>query len=155
MQMTVIWEVKAYCTQVVYIDKHIYMRMIIWWILSNITETITPTLADTIQWRHKDHDGVSNHQSHDCLLNRLFRCTSKKTSKLCVTGFCVASYAENVSIWWHHNDLMWGFNLLLQFFLVRPFRITFVPTHRTLNCSGSHWGDWLANTTIVLQQMAC
>ena len=24
-------------------------------------------------WRHNGHDGVSNHQPHDCLLNRLFR----------------------------------------------------------------------------------
>ena len=33
-------------------------------------------------------DGVSNHQLHDCLLNRLFRRRSKKTSKLRVTGLC-------------------------------------------------------------------
>ena len=32
--------------------------------------------------------GVSNHQPHDCLLNRLFRHRSKKTSKLRVTGLC-------------------------------------------------------------------
>ena len=32
--------------------------------------------------------GVSNHQAHDCLLNRLFRRISKKTSKLRVTGLC-------------------------------------------------------------------
>ena len=37
-------------------------------------------------WRHNDHDGVSNHQPHGCLLNRLFRRRSKKTSKLRVTG---------------------------------------------------------------------
>ena len=24
-------------------------------------------------WRHNEHDGVSNHQPYDCLLNRLFR----------------------------------------------------------------------------------
>ena len=45
----------------------------------------------TLQWRHNDHGGVSNHQSHGCLLNRLFRCRSKKTPKLRVTGLC----AEN------------------------------------------------------------
>ena len=53
------------------------------------------------------------------LLNRLFRRRSKKTSKLRVTGLCagnspgtgefpaqMASYAENVSIWWcHHVDV--------------------------------------------------
>ena len=61
-------------------------------------------------------NGVSNHQPHDCLLNRLFRHRSKKTSKLRVTGLCEenspvtsefpthrASYAENVWIWWHHH----------------------------------------------------
>ena len=70
-----------------------------------------------LQWRHNDHDGVSNHQPRDCLLNRLFRCRSKKTLKLRVTGLCVgnssvtvefpaqrASNAENVSIWWRHHE---------------------------------------------------
>ena len=61
-------------------------------------------------------DGVSNHQPRDCLLKRLFRRRSKKTSKLRVTGLCVgnspgtgeftaqmASNAENFSIWWRHH----------------------------------------------------
>ena len=43
----------------------------------------------SLQWRHNGRDSVSNHQPHDCLLNRLFRHTSKKTSKLRVTGLCV------------------------------------------------------------------
>ena len=68
------------------------------------------------QWRHNGRDGVSNHQTHDCLLNRLFGRRSKKTSKLRVTGLCawnspvtgefpaqMASNAENVSIWWRHH----------------------------------------------------
>ena len=72
----------------------------------------------TLQWRHNGRNSVSNHQPHDCLLNRLFRRRSKKTSKLRVTGLCVgnspgtgefpaqkASYAENVSIWWRHHEL--------------------------------------------------
>ena len=62
------------------------------------------------------HDSVSNHQPHDCFLNRLFRRRSKKTSKLRFTGLCkrnspgtgefpaqMASNAENVSIWWRHH----------------------------------------------------
>ena len=66
-----------------------------------------------LKWRHNELDGVSNHQPHDCLLNRLFRRRSKKSSKLRFTGLCVgnsrgtgefptqrASNAENVSIWW-------------------------------------------------------
>ena len=42
-----------------------------------------------LRWRHNGRDNVSNHQPHDCLLNRLFRPRSKKTSKLRVTGLCV------------------------------------------------------------------
>ena len=37
---------------------------------------------------HNERDGVSDHQSHECLLKRLFRRRSKKTSKLRVTGLC-------------------------------------------------------------------
>ena len=40
------------------------------------------------QWRQNGRDSVSNHQPHDCLLNRLFRRRSKKTSKLRVTDLC-------------------------------------------------------------------
>ena len=71
----------------------------------------------TLRWRHNARDGVSNHQRHDCLLNSLFGRRSKKTSKLCVAGLCagkspgtgefpaqMASYAENVAIWWRHHD---------------------------------------------------
>ena len=42
----------------------------------------------TLEWRHNGWDVVSNHQSHDCLLNRLFSRRSKKTSKLRVAGLC-------------------------------------------------------------------
>ena len=40
-----------------------------------------------LQWRHNGRGGVSNHQPHDSLLNRLFTHRSK-TSKLRVTGLC-------------------------------------------------------------------
>ena len=72
----------------------------------------------TLHWRHNERHGVSNHQPRDCLLNRLFWCRSKKTSKLRVTDLCEgnssvtgefptqrSSNAENVSIWWRHHDL--------------------------------------------------
>ena len=45
----------------------------------------------SLQWRHNGRDGVSGHQPHDCLLNRLFKQTSKKTLKLRVTGLCVGN----------------------------------------------------------------
>ena len=73
--------------------------------------------SNTLRWRHNGCDSVSNRQPHDCLLNRLFRHRSKKTSKPRVTGLCAgnspgtgefpaqrASYAENVSIWWRHHE---------------------------------------------------
>ena len=44
-----------------------------------------------ITWRHNGPYGVPNHQPHDCLLNRLFRRRSKKTSNLRVTGLCAVS----------------------------------------------------------------
>ena len=70
----------------------------------------------SLQWRHNDHDGVSNHQPHGCILNRLLRAQIKENIKaprhwpLCgeVTGTGEfptqrASNVENVSIWWRHH----------------------------------------------------
>ena len=48
----------------------------------------------TLQWRHNGRDSVSNHQPRECLLNRLIRCRSKKTSKLRVTGLCAGNSPE-------------------------------------------------------------
>ena len=45
-------------------------------------------LMYTLRWRQNGRDSISNHQPHDCLLNRLFRRRPKKTSKLRVTGLC-------------------------------------------------------------------
>ena len=95
-----------------------------------------------LQWRHNEHECVSNHQPHDCLLNRLFRRRSKIISKLCVTDLCEgnspvtgefparrASNAENVSIWWrrraspywvktvssrHQKSLHWGMKKMVE-----------------------------------------
>ena len=74
-----------------------------------------------LHWLHNERDGVSNHQPHDRLRNRLFRCRSKKKTKLRVTGLGAgnwtgtgefpgqrASNAENVSIWLRHFELVGG-----------------------------------------------
>ena len=42
----------------------------------------------TLQWRHNERLGVSNHRRLDCLLNRLLRRRWKKISKLRVNGLC-------------------------------------------------------------------
>ena len=80
-------------------------------------DALTSLSAITLQWRHNGHDGVSNHQPYDCLLNCLFRRRSNKTSKIRVTGLCEgnspvtgefpaqrASNAEHVAIWWRHHE---------------------------------------------------
>ena len=56
-----------------------------------LTMQSVSTETSPLRWRHNDHDGVSNHQPHGCLLSRLFRRWSKKTSKLRVTGLCVGN----------------------------------------------------------------
>ena len=91
---------------------------------TNAAEKFTITLVavnaseqgSALRWRHNGRDGVLNHHLQECLLNRLLRRRSKKTSKLRVTGLCVgnspvtgefsaqmASDTENVSIWWRNH----------------------------------------------------
>ena len=73
----------------------------------------------SLRWRHNEPNVVSNHQHLGCLLNRLFRRTSKTTSTFRVTGLCEgkppvtggfptqrASNAKKVSMWWRHH--VWG-----------------------------------------------
>ena len=73
-------------------------------------------MTNLLQWRHNGHDGVSNHQRNDCLLNSSFRRRSKKTPKTRVAGLCDGiapvtgefpaertSNTENASLWWRHH----------------------------------------------------
>ena len=92
----------------------------LWWFVNYSSGCAPGRCHDIIalQWLHNGRDGISNHLRFDCLLNRLFRRRSKKTSKLRFTGLCWghspgtgecpsqrAGNAENVSIWWRHRDL--------------------------------------------------
>ena len=102
----------------------------------------------SLRWRHSDHAGVSNHQPHGCLLNRLFGRKSKKTLKLRVTGLCagnspgtgefpaqMASYAENISIWWRHH----GWDALVhihQDWLKRLISEIYIISHQFQNRDG-------------------
>ena len=84
-----------------------------------LTIHIQPQLTRlSLQCRHNERDDVSNHLHLNWLLNRLFRRSSKKTSKLRATGLCGgnspvtgefptqwASNAENVSIGWRHHGV--------------------------------------------------
>ena len=86
------------------------------WKIHSSSRKRVRTWMYALRWRQNGRDNVSNHQPRDCLLNRLFRRRSKKTSKLRVTGLCagnspgtgefpaqMASYAENYSIWWRYH----------------------------------------------------
>ena len=77
------------------------------------------SMRKSLQWRHNGCNIVSNHQPHDCFLNRVFNRRSKKTSHLRVTGLCagnspatgvfpaqMARNAEDVTIWWRHHDYL-------------------------------------------------
>ena len=80
-------------------------------------------LAWRLLWRHNECDSVLNYRRLYCLLNRLFRRRSKKTSKLRVRHWPMcgeftgdrwipaqrASNAESVSIWWRHHEVP-GYN---------------------------------------------
>ena len=140
-----------------------------------------------LRWRHNDHAGVSNHQPHGCSLNRLFRRKPKKTSKLRVTGLCagnspgtgefpaqMASYAENVSIWWRHHapvgscnqclgDLSWRLvdcsvsryytqqtifsDMSVFFFQVYVLKTIFCDCE----CTGQNRGLW-GNSIVILKR---
>ena len=113
-------------------------------IMRNVSKHVRHVLRiHSLQWRHHGRDGVSNHQPHHHLLNRLFRRRSKKASKLRVTGLCAGnspvtgefpaqmvskiSNAENVSIWWRHHgfkvcrwwSLEWKCHFDTQVFYIR------------------------------------
>ena len=66
-------------------------------ILIILLRILRETKNYTLQWRHNERDGVSNHQLHDCLLNLLFRRRSKETSKLRITGLCAGDSLVTVN----------------------------------------------------------
>ena len=100
-----------------------------------------------LQWRHNEHDGVSTPRRLDCLLNGLFRCRLKKTSKPRVTGLCDgnspvtgefpvqrASDAENVSISWRHHGCELGTCHLVGAVLT-SYKMSYIKISRSLQGS--------------------
>ena len=71
----------------------------------------------SLQWRHNERDGVSNHRRLDCLPNRLFRQIKENIEAPChwhlwgestmIGGVPSqgAPLTENVAIWWRHHGL--------------------------------------------------
>ena len=101
--------------------RHLSAQSVIIAILWDIRVVCSFTFAlntPALQWHHNGHDGVSNHWRIDCLLNRLFRRTSKKISSVTglrewgppVTGGFPSQRAwgnsENISILWRPHGLL-------------------------------------------------
>ena len=104
------------------------------WLFTHVEIKVNP-----LHWRHNARDVVSNHQPHDCLLNRLFRRRSQKILKLRVSGLCegnspvtgefpaqMASNAETVSIWWRHHAM------LVKGFIANYSTCSYLPTRFVL-----------------------
>ena len=141
-------------------------------ILSLSWESLYQERWSSLQWRHNGHDSISNHQPHDCLLNRLFRRRSKKTSKLRVTGLCagnspgtgefpaqMASNVENVSIWWRHyvyrnrvleyNEFLWNY--------IQHYWPSVRRRHQSFGWLSKQWVSiqiYLPNSCIILDKLA-
>ena len=103
--------------------------MISYWIWTGRQALGPSHYEDPLRWRHNGRNNVSNHQPHDCFLNRLSKRRSKETSKFPVTGLCAgnspvtgefpaqrATNAENSSMWWrlhayfYHEDRTYLYN---------------------------------------------
>ena len=91
-----------------------------------------------LQWPHNERDLVSNHRRLDCLLSRLIRHKSKKTSKLHVTSLCEgnppvtggfpsqrASNAETVSSSWSRKERWTDGNLMQNEHRIHGMKGTF------------------------------
>ena len=102
----------------------------------------------SLQWHHNGHDSVSNHHPHDCLLNRLFRRRSKKTSKLRVTGLCVGNSPGPVNSP-HKGPVkrkMFPFDDVIMLYRIRP-------QSSLTHCNGTIWRHRYWST--MAQIMAC
>ena len=123
-----------------------------------------------LQWRHNDSDGVSNHQTHDYLLNLL----SRRRSKLRVTGplggeftgdrWIIAQRASNVensSIWWrlHGAQNIW----MQEWSLVsknQKYLIDLLKSQpiRNVDLTVTHWGPgepYGLELLALLQDIGC
>ena len=108
--------------EIIYRDKYLEVECGSWFVLCLkfywrlLSAVWNRRVSDSLKWRHNGRDSVSNHQHRECLLSRLSRRRSKKTSKFRVTDLCAgnsqgtgefpterASNAKNVSIWWCYH----------------------------------------------------
>ena len=100
----------------------------------------------SLQWRHNERNGVSNHRRVDCLPNSFFQAQIKKTSKHRangpyewnppITGGFLSqrtSNVENVSIWWRHHALaLWNLQKK-SFWMESVYSFAFLIQQKALN----------------------
>ena len=115
---------------------------------------------ESLEWRHNGRDGVSNHQPHDCLLNRSFRCRSKKTSKLCVTGLCTGNSPDNSSHKWPVMRKMFPFDDVIMVASIDPSHSAshqyttmhhFLTEMRTFLLQNGAFWDWWDGSIFMIE----
>ena len=105
------WHCDEYQTKLLFENcKHIGESFLLFRGICPVAEIRSKRQFISLQWHHNEHNGVSNHQHPNCLLNSLLRRMSKKTSKLRVTSRWLMDSPHkgpetriNVSIWWRHH----------------------------------------------------
>ena len=75
----------------------------------------------SLEWRHNGRDSVSNHQPHVCILNRLFRRRSKKTSNSASLAFArgIQRWPVNSRHKWPVTRKMFPFDDVIMYFFSR------------------------------------
>ena len=77
------WAVNMIRIQIiVFCEGRKTLPCLLWVVIFENGESFTITgrwFHIALLWRHNEHNGVSNHQPHHCLLDRLFRRRPKKT----------------------------------------------------------------------------
>ena len=99
---------------------------------------------NALQWRHNEHDGASNHQLHDCLLHRLIKWRSKKTSNSASLAFVRGIHRWPVNYphkkpvtrkMFQFDEVIMGYTLM---------------TRRLLKCRISIWNSSSSHTQILM-----
>ena len=124
---------------------HCYSRLFHWRIVNSDGYACSTT--SPLQWRHNEHDSVSNHQPHDCLHSRLFRRRSKKTSKLRVTGLC-AGDSPWTGEFPAQTRKMFPFDDVIMHFVKCLYFVYWIPANKF------YW-NLNKNTTVFKQKCSC
>ena len=130
-----------------YMNGHLFTQTA-WYISALVVGQqylVEESWVSTSLWCQNGRDGVSNHQHHDCLINRLFRCKTKNQSSASL------AFVRGIHRWPVHSPHKWpvttragilitllynicltNFRLIYKLALAMYFS-NFV-TYRVLNC---------------------